>query len=103
MRIFLAAAVLARAAADPRGTCVEADNFLNAQYTVKVGVGTPPQELSVVADTGSFEGVFASAECTGCGQHHRFDRSQSTSFNAKEPADGSSPEGAAQKCSCVVS
>ena len=53
-------------------TCVEAHNFLNAQYTVPVNVGTPAQTLHVVADTGSFEGVFASAECVGCGKHLRF-------------------------------
>ena len=68
-------------------TCVEAHNFLNAQYTVPVNVGTPAQTLHVVADTGSFEGVFASAECVGCGKHLRFDRAQSTSFAAKSPAE----------------
>ena len=31
-----------------RSTCVPADNYLNAQYTVRVNVGTPPQELHVV-------------------------------------------------------
>ena len=76
----------ARAQAGAR-TCVEADNFLNAQYTIKAHVGTPPQELNVVADTGSFEAVFASSECTGCGNHQRFNRGESHSFRAKNPAE----------------
>ena len=85
----LASAEVGSGAADAAEahTCLEADNYLNAQYTVPVHVGTPPQVMNVVADTGSFEGVFASAECTGCGQHHRFDRANSVSFQAKNPVE----------------
>lgn len=68
-------------------TCVAADNYLNAQYTVKVNVGTPPQELHVVPDTGSFEVVLSSKECTGCGAHRRFDRQASKTFSSKTPKE----------------
>lgn len=84
---WLAALASLGGAAASGHACLEADNFLNAQYTVKIQVGTPPQDMHVVADTGSFEGVFASAECTGCGNHLRFDRGASQSFQAKSPAE----------------
>ena len=52
--LAILAALFAEASGNPF-TCVQADNFLNAQYTVPVGVGTPEQYLSCVMDSGSFE------------------------------------------------
>ena len=74
-------------AAHAQHTCVEAKNFVNAQYTVELQLGTPPQTLSVVPDTGSYEVVVSSSECDGCGAHSRFNRDQSSSFRAKDPAE----------------
>ena len=73
-------------AADPY-TCVQASNFLNAQYTVPVGVGTPPQEFMCVMDTGSFELMVASSECTGCARHRKFVRSESSTTRPKSPQE----------------
>ena len=70
-----------------QSTCIAADNYLNAQYTVKLQVGTPKQELHVVPDTGSFEVVLSSKECTGCGGHRKFDREASTTFTPKVPKE----------------
>ena len=50
MRAAVAAMLLAPLAAqaaglreEPPSTCVLADNYMNAQYTVPVQLGTPPQ------------------------------------------------------------
>ena len=67
-------------------TCVRAENFLNAQYTVPVGVGTPEQSLRCVMDSGSFELLLAASECNGCGKHRKFDRSVSSTIRPKTPA-----------------
>ena len=78
------AALFAEASGNPF-TCVQADNFLNAQYTVPVGVGTPEQYLNCVMDSGSFELLLSSAECIGCGKHRKFNRSLSTTLSSKQP------------------
>ena len=85
LHAFLAA-LFAEASGNPF-TCVQADNFLNAQYTVPVGVGTPEQYLNCVMDSGSFELLLSSAECIGCGKHRKFNRSLSTTLRM---LDGSS-------------
>ena len=68
-------------------TCLSATNFLNAQYTVSIGVGTPPQNLSCVMDTGSFELLVASDECTGCGDHKKYRHPASSTFEPKVPEE----------------
>lgn len=68
-------------------TCLTANNFLNAQYTVDIGVGTPPQNLSCVMDTGSYELIIASSACQGCDHHTLFDGVASASFRAKAPEE----------------
>eukprot|EP00966_Prymnesium_polylepis_P035300 820185-Prymnesium_polylepis.1 len=55
--------------ASPPSTCVLSANFANAQYTVPIGVGTPPQTLNAVPDSGSFELIMAAAGCEGCEGH----------------------------------
>ena len=42
------------------GNCIDADNFANTQYTVSIELGSPPQSLKAVPDTGSFELLAAS-------------------------------------------
>ena len=68
-------------------SCTTAKNFLNAQYTLPLHVGTPPQELWVVPDTGSFELVLSSAECKGCGHHRRYHRNMSSTYAPKTPTE----------------
>ena len=91
LRLLSAAAWLAAAAGGAGGgparedapQCATMTNYLNAQYTVDVGIGTPPQFLEVVPDTGSFELVVSSDECKGCGaRHRRYRRLASNSFAA---------------------
>ena len=64
-------------------TCVISKNYMNAQYTVEVAVGSPPQYLDAVPDTGSFELILASTGCDGCAPHKLFDRSKSSSFQPR--------------------
>ena len=47
-------------------------------------VGTPPQPVSVVFDTGSSSLEFISDECTSCAQPDKFVRSESSTY---EPSD----------------
>ena len=56
---------------------------MNAQYTVEVQVGSPPQTMDAVPDTGSFELILASTGCEGCAPHKLFDREQSNSFTTR--------------------
>jgi len=71
--------------AERHHTCVRAENFGNAQYTVPLHIGSPWQTLHVVPDTGSFEVVLASAECKGCGHHIRYARGNSSTFRSRSP------------------
>jgi len=63
-----------------QSTCVMSTNFENSQYTVPLKVGTPGQTLNAVPDSGSFELIMTSKECSGCSGHPVFDRSNSTTF-----------------------
>ena len=49
-------------------------------------VGTPPQPVSVVFDTGSETLELASDECTSCAQKGKFVRSKSTTYRARSSA-----------------
>ena len=46
-------------------------------------VGSPPQVLDAVPDTGSFEMIISSSECEGCAPHKLFDRSKSSTFQPR--------------------
>lgn len=55
---------------------VELENYLDLQYLARISVGTPPQELRSIIDTGSFDLVVFEKGCQGCGlagayNHHR--------------------------------
>jgi len=65
------------------GNCLDAENFANTQYTVKVAIGTPPQYLKAVPDTGSFELLAASTKCSktcGGGSHTLFNPNMSSTY-----------------------
>ena len=61
-------------------------NTRNTQYTGQIGVGTPPQFMTVIFDTGSNSLVLTSDECwqLSCWAHTRFRRKESSTF---EPAN----------------
>ncbi|KAH7481848.1 hypothetical protein KRP22_011189 [Phytophthora ramorum] len=55
-------------------------NFENDQYVGLVTVGTPPQSFRVLFDTGSSDAWLPDQSCSTCGDHARFVRHQSSSF-----------------------
>lgn len=59
---------------------LELSNFYNNEYIGTVGVGTPPQYLTVVFDTGSSDIWIPGSDCTTCGEHTAFDSTQSSSY-----------------------
>ncbi|KAI0675319.1 acid protease [Trametes maxima] len=58
------------------------DFFLGTdlQWFGNISVGTPPQTVSVVFDTGSETLEFASTECKSCTQKNKFDPAKSSTF-----------------------
>ena len=87
MKIGTLAAIVASASAQP-STCVPMTNQGHgAYYSSSVSVGTPPQRLGVIPDTGSYDLLLDSTYCDGlpCRMH--------TQFNANISISASNPAG----------
>ncbi|XP_027899179.1 nothepsin [Xiphophorus couchianus] len=58
-------------------------NFMDAQYYGEISVGTPPQNFSVIFDTGSADLWVPSSYCVSqaCALHRRFKAFESTTFH----------------------
>lgn len=63
-------------------------NYLNVQYYGEIGLGTPPQNFSVIFDTGSSNLWVPSGRChflsLPCWLHHRYHSKASSSFHSNE-------------------
>jgi len=66
------------------GACIPMTNQ-NGVYTASLGIGTPPQMVRAVPDTGSYNLVVTSTMCDtpACRTHMRYNIESSTSFEAQ--------------------
>lgn len=69
---------------------VELSDYYNNEYVGLMGVGTPPQFLTVVFDTGSSDIWIPSTRCNTCGSHNAFDETKSSSYEVSTGKKGDS-------------
>ncbi|KAI7279493.1 Vacuolar protease [Hortaea werneckii] len=57
-------------------------DFINAQYYFDISIGTPPQDFSVIVDTGSANVWIPSKDCTSlaCHVHSKYDHDASETY-----------------------
>lgn len=60
---------------------IELSDYYNNEFIGQLGIGTPPQYLSVVFDTGSSDTWIPSLQCKTCSSHKLFDPSLSSSYS----------------------
>jgi len=59
------------------------ENYFNNQYIGEIGVGSPPQYLRMIFDTGSSDLWIPGGQCLDCGDlHTKFDSLQSLTYNS---------------------
>jgi cathepsin D len=68
-------------ALSPPETAVTLRDYTNNEFVGQIGVGTPPQTISVVFDTGSSDIWIPIDACHSCGKHVQFSTSDSSSFS----------------------
>ena len=59
---------------------VDLSDYFNNEYVGLLGVGSPPQYLTVVFDTGSSDIWIPGRSCKSCGAHNSFDDTLSSTF-----------------------
>ncbi|KAJ8603599.1 hypothetical protein CTAYLR_004854 [Chrysophaeum taylorii] len=67
---------------------LELADYFNNQYVGQIEIGTPPQKLSVVFDTGSSDLWIPGGGCEACGDHETFESSRSTSYSSVTDKSG---------------